>query len=59
MQNVGGVIGNTLLSRFSYLDESIEKFCNEISDFEKNSSQDIILADIIWIENSKAGNISR
>lgn len=59
LQNVGGVIGNTLLSRFSYLDESIEKFCNEISDFEKNSSQDIILADIIWIENSKAGNISR
>lgn len=59
LQNVGGVIGNTLLSRFSYLDEGIEKFCNDISTFEKNISQNIIIADIIWIENNKVGNISK
>lgn len=59
LQNVGGVNGNTLLSRFSYLEDSIEKFCQDISAFEKNISQNIIIADIIWIENNKVGNISR
>lgn len=59
LQNVGGIIGNTLLSRFSYLDENIKEFSDEISNYERNISQDVIFADIIWIENSKVGNISR
>lgn len=59
LQNVGGISGNTLLSRFSYIEKGIKELCKEISCFDQKSSPDVIFAEVIWSENSKVANISR
>jgi thiopeptide-type bacteriocin biosynthesis protein len=59
LQNVGGIHSNTVLSRFAYLDDKIKFLCEDIADWEKEISKDVIFAEIIWIPNGREGNITR
>jgi thiopeptide-type bacteriocin biosynthesis protein len=59
LESVGGMHANTLLSRFAYLDNEIESLCNSITEFEKETSKDVIFAELVWIPYGKAGNVTR
>ncbi|KQM32211.1 lantibiotic dehydratase [Chryseobacterium sp. Leaf201] len=59
LQSAGGVHANTLLSRFAYMNNEIQSLCKSIAYFEKEISDDIIFAEIIWIPDGKEANITR
>ncbi|WP_313385948.1 lantibiotic dehydratase [Chishuiella sp.] len=59
IQNIGGTSGKTLLGRFTHLDNEIQKLYNDISNFERESDPDVIIADIIYIAQGKIGNVTR
>lgn len=59
IQNIGGTSGKPLFGRFTYLDDEIQNLYNDISNYEKESDSDVIIADIIFIEQGKIGNVTR
>lgn len=59
LQSAGGIHANTLLSRFAYMNNEIQSLCKSITDFEKQISEEIIFAEIIWIPDGKEANITR
>jgi lantibiotic biosynthesis protein len=59
IQNIGGTSGKPLFGRFTYLDDEIQNLYNDISNYEKESDPDVIIADIIFIEHGKIGNVTR
>lgn len=59
LQSAGGSHANTLLSRFAYMSLDIQSLCKNIADHEKQMSDEVIFAEIVWIPDGKAANITR
>jgi len=59
LQSAGGLHANTLLSRFAYMNDGIKSLCKSIADFEKQISDEVIYAEIVWIPDGKEANITR
>lgn len=59
LQNVSNNHALSLLGRFAYLDDGINWLCNQIITDEKDSNPDVIFAEILYIPEDRAGNISR
>ena len=57
MDNVIGGSSAKLLSRFQYLDKDIECLVNEITNDEKESEEEVILAEILHLPEDRIGNI--
>lgn len=59
LKSVGGATAASLLGRFCYLDESLQKLVIEICDFEQKSiGPDMIVCEINHLPASRIGNIS-
>lgn len=54
---VGGSSGANLLSRFAYSDNSIKKFVDEITQFDKIANKNKIPVEIVHLPESRIGNI--
>ncbi|QCX52490.1 hypothetical protein FGE20_01375 [Elizabethkingia sp. JS20170427COW] len=59
LQNINNSHATSLLGRFAYLDPGINNLCTQIINDEKESNSDVIFAEIIYIPDGRAGNISR
>lgn len=59
LESAGGSHANSLMARFAYLEETIADLSKELSDTEKQTNQDVIFAEIIFIPEGRIGNIAR
>lgn len=59
LESAGNKSAAKLLGRFGYLDTQIESILNEITNKEAEKYNDIILAEIIHLPESRTGNILR
>ncbi len=59
LENVGGSHSNSLLGRFAYLDENIERLCKELVNADQQRNQDVIFAEIVFTPEGRVGNIAR
>lgn len=59
IQSIGGSSAKSILGRFAFDDEDIEKLCNDLACFEQQQAGDSVLAEINFLSNGKTGNIVR
>jgi hypothetical protein len=59
LESIGGTHANSLLGRFAYLDPEMMNVCKEVSGKEKETDQQAIFAEIIFIPEGRIGNIAR
>ncbi|WP_281234881.1 lantibiotic dehydratase family protein [Flavobacterium gelatinilyticum] len=59
IQSIGGSSAANLLARFCYGNSEINSFVNEITQFECDSNNDKIIAEIIHLPESRTGNVLR
>lgn len=57
LKSCGGSSGANLLSRFAHADEDIKQLLMDIVEKEKEATQNIILAEIVHLPESRVGNI--
>jgi thiopeptide-type bacteriocin biosynthesis protein len=58
LEGVGGSSAKSLINRFSYDSEEINRYLQKITQYECEKNPDIILAEIIHLPENKLGNIS-
>lgn len=57
--STGGINGAMLLTRFGHIDSKIEKFINEVVDYEEKADKSKIYAEVVHLPESRVGNILR
>lgn len=57
LKGIYGGVSSRLLSRFEYLDKKIETHVNEINQFDEQSYNDCIVAEVAHLPEDRVGNI--
>lgn len=59
LQNVSNNHALSLLGRFAYLDDGINRLCTQIITAERDANPNVAFAEILYIPEDRVGNISR
>lgn len=59
LQHAGGAHPNSLLGRFTHLDEKMDALCKQLSLVETRQNEQVIFAEIVHAPEGRVGNIAR
>lgn len=59
LDQVGGVTANALTGRFTMASHTMEEFCSEISEMEKEANLDVLFFEVAYMVETNVDNVNR